>query len=122
MTNVTLDPKDGRRPLYYENFEGRVRNFCQRNVNNEFTDIELRAITYDYLNVVYRGLWKADERYVLHERALKESQTEVAFIQTQKLSWESKAETYQQIYYSTLCYKLKTLLKRFNLWFGEDYE
>ena len=77
----SLDPKDGRRPLYYENFEERVRNYCQRNINDEFTDIELRAITYDYLNVVYRGMWKADERYALHEQAISDANDMVATLE-----------------------------------------
>lgn len=61
-----------RRPLHYENFEERVRNYCQRNISDEFTEVELRAITYDYLNVVYRGMWKADDRYSLVEGTIRE--------------------------------------------------
>jgi len=119
MTNALADPKDGRRPLYYEDFEGRVRNYCQRDVDNEFEPKELRAIVYDYLNVVYRGMWKSDDRFQLYEQtiALSEEgknnlQDEVSHLLTENDCLSVKLNILTSKHERTICFKINGILNK----------
>lgn len=112
MTNAALDTKDGRRPLHYKNFENRVRNYCQRDIKGEFTEVELRAIVYDYLNVVYRGIWKADERYALHENKLNEFDERHVVDLMLINNLETKNNILKFAYERTICFKTKLFFNK----------
>lgn len=114
---MSLDPGDARRPLYYKKFEERVRNFCQRNVEDEFTIIELRAITYDYLNVVYRGLWVADDRYTLHTEKILDLESKYACALLEVNHHRMKAERYRCLWERTTFRRIRAAYNRFISYF-----
>jgi len=123
--------KNTRRPLHYENFEERVRNYCQREIRGEFTEIELKAIVYDYLNVVYRGMWKADDRYSLVEGTIREltqqleiNNEELKDRQGQLNVANAHAAEYRRQYeylieqqIRSICYKVKKFFNNFKSYF-----
>ena len=100
---INLDPGDARRPLYYNKFEDRARNFCNAGIKDEFTHQELVAIVYDYLNVVYRGIWQADDRYMLHVEEIKKLQIELDCKEVWLNHSLSKIQSLKQEIKSSVC-------------------
>lgn len=104
------------RPLYYKDFERRVRDYCYGG-RSDFTDDELKAIVADYLNVVYRKQWKADERFIEHELALEGLRGENESLVIGTMIDKSTIRKITKLYEATICYKIKTAFNNFKSYF-----